>query len=458
MTCGKDNRVLIWNANSQQPNGEILSELSTSNQWCFDASWCPRNPSVIAAASFDGRIGVHSIMGGRELSLQPTSNMIADSFPGMEAPVGFDQQQQTVIIHQQLRKPPNWLRPLCGASFGFGGKLVSFGLETNSTEKGKVHVSQVITEEDLVTRSKELETALQGGQLADLCASKAQQASNSTDRATWEFLGANFSSSPRQQLLHLLGYELPDVSGPLEQATGQLSISESDQSAETFDAIAAEATSLNIRTDDSVEGRISKALLTGDLKSAVDLCFADKRYTDALVLAMTGSPELLNATRDRYFRVTQGDLPRLIQAVVTRNWQQIVQHCDLSNWKEALAATLTYADDHEFASLCQTIGQRLENESSSTDQAVLCYICAGKLEKIVDCWLLKNDNTTSALQELVEQVMVLRQAQQHLGRDASASVGSGGLTSQFCRYAGLLAGQGNLQTALTYVDLSQVID
>lgn len=450
MTCGKDNRVLIWNPNSPTPRGEILGELVTSSQWCFDAAWCPRNPYCIATSSFDGRVSVHSIMGGRELAVQPTVNVIADSFPGMESAPILQPPQQQVIVHQQLKKAPKWLRPHCGASFAFGGKLVSFGVETGSATP-QVHLSQVITEPELSLRSKELEEALRAGTLADYCTKKAE--SNGEQSEAWNFLSANFTQSPRQQLLQLLGYEQSETSVAKSMEALGLGSNQTD----TFDSIAAEVATFTIPTDSSVDGRIGKALVTGDLAGAVDLCFEDKRYADAIVLAMTGPPELLNATRDRYFRLKKGgNMSRLIQAVVTRDWQQIVQHCDTANWKEALAASLTYAEEREFPELCQTIGQRLEAETGATKEAVLCYICAGSMEKVVDCWLRTQDETTSSLQELVEQVMVLRQAQQYWGRQP-APVKSSHLTEQLCRYAGLLAGQGSLEAALTYLDMSQVL-
>lgn len=382
------------------------------------------------------------------MALQPTVNMIADSFPGMETAPALQPQQQQVVIHEQLRKAPKWIRPLCGASFGFGGKLVSFGSETSGSATPQVHISQVITEEELALRSKELETALHTGNLADFCTKKTQ--SSSEHKEAWDFLAANFSPAPRQQLLQLLDYE-PQQSSEADIANSMEGLGMSD----TFDSIAAEVKTFTIPTDQSVDGKISKALITGDLAAAVELCFNDKRYADAIVLAMTGPPELLTATRNRYFRLTQGDVPRLIQAVVTRDWQQIVQHCDMANWKEALAATLTYAEDGEFATLCQTIGQRLEAEMGATSQAVLCYICAGNMEKVVDCWLRVEDDSTASLQEMVEQIMVLRQAQRHWGRQ-SVQINSGHLTQQLCRYAGLLAGQGSLEAALTYLDMSQV--
>ena len=59
-----------------------MAELPTSNQWSFDVSWCPRNPGVIASASFDGRVSVYSLMGGQQ-QVQP-NNKVTDSFgPGL---------------------------------------------------------------------------------------------------------------------------------------------------------------------------------------------------------------------------------------------------------------------------------------------------------------------------------------------------------------------------------------
>ncbi len=452
MSCGKDNRVLIWNPNSPAPRGELLCELSTSSQWCFDTAWCPRNPSCIATASFDGFVRVHSIMGGREIAAQPTVNMIADSFPGMDSAPALQAPQQQVIVHEQLKKAPKWIRPICGASFAFGGKLVTFGLETTGSTPSatpQVHISQVVTENELSLRSQELETALNSGNLAEFCVKKIE--SDGEHKEAWKFLAANFSPAPRQQLLQLLNYE-PQ---PASSEAGVVDAMEGLGMSDTFDSIAAEVKTFNIPTDQSIDGKISKALITGNLAVAVDLCFNDKRYADAIVLAMTGPSELLTATKNRYFRLTQGDVSRLIQAVVTRDWEKIVQHCDMSNWKEALAATLTYAEDNDFANLCQTIGQRLEAETGATNEAVLCYICAGNMEKVVDCWLRVEDDSTTSLQEMVEQIMVLRQAQRHWGRQPVA-VNSGHLTQQLCRYAGLLAGQGSLEAALTYLDMSQV--
>ena len=52
----------------------------------------------------------------------------------------------------QLKTPPKWLRRPCGASFGFGGKLVTFERAASGT-RPLVHLSRVVTETELVERS-----------------------------------------------------------------------------------------------------------------------------------------------------------------------------------------------------------------------------------------------------------------------------------------------------------------
>ena len=144
LSCGKDNRILVWNPNSGP--GEIVAELPTSNQWSFDVSWCPRNPAIIASANFDGRVSLYSLM-GRQQQVQP-SNKVSDSFGPCLGKVP-NQTQQTPQGTCQLKSPSKWLRRPCGATFGFGGKLVSFETvpgANGAPVKPAVYISSVVTQ------------------------------------------------------------------------------------------------------------------------------------------------------------------------------------------------------------------------------------------------------------------------------------------------------------------------
>lgn len=108
-----------------------------------------------------------------------------------------------------------------------------------------------------------------------------------------------------------------------------------------------------------------------------------------------------------------------------KDWHDILQTCELQNWKEALAAVMTYARPEEFSSLCgglkviggsrcshyvpkstlihtrvcaivcfsDLLGGRLEAAENIQlrAQACLCYICAGNIEKLVSCWSRAQD-------------------------------------------------------------------
>ena len=76
-----------------------------------------------------------------------------------------------------------------------------------------------------------------------------------------------------------------------------------------------------------------------------------------------------------------------MSVVINRDWKDIVESCVLNNWREALAALVTYAKPEEFTVLCDLLGQRLEQEGDRfCTNAMVCYICAGNVEKFVACW------------------------------------------------------------------------
>ncbi|XP_058870491.1 protein transport protein Sec31A isoform X9 [Acipenser ruthenus] len=499
LSCGKDNRILCWNPNS----GEVLYELPTSTQWCFDIQWCPRNPAVLSAAAFDGHVSVYSIMGGScDGQRQKQADQLTSSFGNLD-PFGTGQtlpplqlrqpavQQSTVM---PLKKPPKWIRRPVGASFAFGGKLVTFEnviVQPQQQQQQQqlvphhVYVSQVVTETDFLERSNQLQTAVQAGNFFNFCQSKVEAAQTEFERNIWSFLKINFEVDPRNKYLELLGYKKEElvkkIAAALEKdaivdGKAEESVCEAEQAMDSVEGspVAEEQTqgetehpvdadlqeqaseakeTLNISVSGDVDGLITQALLTGDFEGAVDLCLHDNRMADAIILAIAGGQELLTKTQEKYFAKTQSKITRLITAVVTKDWKEIVQSCDLQNWREALAAVLTYARPDEFAALCGDLGTRLERDGdlSLQAQACLCYICAGNVEKLVACWTKAQDgNSPLSLQDLVEKVVILRKAVEMTQGVSSNAVGAL-LAEKMSHYASLLAAQGSLSTAMAYL-------
>ena len=110
---------------------------------------------------------------------------------------------------------------------------------------------------------------------------------------------------------------------------------------------------------------------------------------------------------------------QLITSVVGRDWRSIVETCVIENWKEALAALVTYGRSDEFFELCDLLGQRLENEGQDYSSAMVCYICSGNVERLVACWSMTvTDPSALSLQELIEKVMILKKAVEREKRQA----------------------------------------
>ncbi|KAJ6895058.1 hypothetical protein NC651_021514 [Populus alba x Populus x berolinensis] len=177
-------RTICWNT----VTGEIACELPAGTNWNFDVHWYPKMPGVISASSFDGKIGIYNIEG--------CSRYIAG-----ESDFG----------REKLRAPKWYKRPV-GASFGFGGKLVSFHPRSSAGWCFRV------TEDSLVSRSSEFESAIQNGEkplLKALCDKKSQESEYASisedDRETWAFLKVMFEEdgTARTRMLSHLGFSVP---------------------------------------------------------------------------------------------------------------------------------------------------------------------------------------------------------------------------------------------------------
>ncbi|XP_025777810.1 protein transport protein Sec31A isoform X6 [Puma concolor] len=455
LSCGKDAKILCSNPNT----GEVLYELPTNTQWCFDIQWCPRNPAVLSAASFDGRISVYSIMGGSADGLrQKQVDKLSSSFGNLD-PFGTGQPLPPLQIPQQtaqhsivlpLKKPPKWIRRPVGASFSFGGKLVTFENVRMQSQQGAeqqqqprpVFISQVVTEKEFLSRSDQLQQVVQSQGFVSYCQKKIDASQTEFEKNVWSFLKVNFEDDSRGKYLELLGYRKEDL--------GKKCIKEGKQESEFLPPA---GRTFNISISGDIDGLITQALLTGNFESAVDLCLHDNRMADAIILAIAGGQELLARTQKKYFAKSQSKITRLITAVVMKNWKEIVESCDLKNWREALAAVLTYAKPDEFSALCDLLGARLESEGDILlqTQACLCYICAGNVEKLVACWTKAQDGSSPlSLQDLIEKVVILRKAVQLTQAMDTNTVGVL-LAEKMSQYANLLAAQGSIAAALAFL-------
>ena len=79
----------------------------------------------------------------------------------------------------------------------------------------------------------------------------------------------------------------------------------------------------------------------------------------------------------------------MIEGVVCGDWKDFVARCSTANWREALVASVTYASNEEFSAICTSLGNKLSGQA-----AMLCFICAGDLDRVVECWMKTRDTSS----------------------------------------------------------------
>ncbi|KAJ6831903.1 protein transport protein SEC31-like protein B [Iris pallida] len=472
LTCAKDNRTICWDTTT----GEIVCELPASTNWNFDIHWYPRIPGVISASSFDVKVGIYNI---EACSRVATGDGEFDCITRLRA--------------------PKWLKRPVGASFAFGGKLVSFqpsqSAAGSSSAGSEVFVHNLITEHGLVSRSTEFEASIKDGEkssLRVLCDKKSKDSVSEDDKETWGFLEVMFEEegTSRTQLLAHLGFSVPNEGS--ENALDELSKKLSNtmcpnekplykgceaspygiDNAEDFfnnlqssddniiiedsrvpndEEIKKEAEERQESSDSSIDERIQRALVVGDYNGAVVQCISANRMADALVIAHVGGPSLWEATRDQYLKNSLSPYLKVVSAMVDNDLMGLVNTRPLSSWKETLALLCTFAQKEEWSVLCDTLASRLMTVGN-TLAATLCYICAGNIDKTVEIWShglnseYEGRSYVDLLQDMMEKTIVLALATGQKRFSAS-------LSKLVEKYVELLASQGLLTTAMEYLKL-----
>lgn len=119
------------------------------------------------------------------------------------------------------------------------------------------------------------------------------------------------------------------------------------------------------------DGLITQAVLLGNIEAAVSLCFASKRYADAIILSMAAGPELLARTQYKYFSEQSSALNSLINSLVTENWAEVVKNSDIKCWKEVLIGIFTHSNMQERSALC---GKNQSCVNNCVNNAVFMFV------------------------------------------------------------------------------------
>lgn len=485
LSCGKDNRTIAWNPHS----GEQLGEFPVVTNWTFLTRFNPTNPNLLATASFDGKIAVQT--------LQNTGATADQSKAATQAPEGEDFFAQTHAEPQgasfSLKTPPKWLKRRAGVAFGFGGKLVRFGVVDS---KSKVTISTFAVDSEISSASEAFNEVLETGDLTSICKSKIAKAANDEEKADWTVIETLTSENPRSKLVEYLGFADAKDEELIEDKKEPQNNSGADEGASFFETSTDEgnflsdlAASKGAKTNNpfqvytgqesEADTKITRALLLGNFDAALDVCLKENRLSDAFMIAICGGEKCIAKAQAAYFK-RQSDAPnyiRLLASVVGKNLWDFVYNADLKDWKEVMATICTFADQSEFPDLCEALGDRLEEGISEDNpsyrkDASFCYLAGSKLEKVVVNWAQElqesenagieqsaTDNSFSiharSLQDFIEKVTVFRKVTAFVDteqqKDADWKLEP--LYAKYIEYADIASSHGQLAIAEKYLDL-----
>ncbi|TVY13845.1 Protein transport protein SEC31 [Lachnellula arida] len=497
LSCGKDNRTLVWNPQT----GERLGEFPEVTNWTFQTRFNPHNPALSATASFDGKISIQTLQ---------NTNSTATQTP-VQGPVDGEDfftkaQTQPQQASFSLKKAPKWLERPAGASFGFGGKLVSFGLlptVAGQHRSSKIQISNFSVDSDIGSATETFEKALVSGNIGSICESHISKAKSEQEKADWKVIETLISDNPRKHVTEYLGF-----ADQVEEAANGLAgldlEEKTDETAEGANGTAVKNSRLSTLFSDGADGddflstiaatkgaktdnpfhlfseadsasekQITKALMLGQFEKAMTICLKEDKIADALIIANCGGKELLEKAQSVYLskKLSGPNYLRLLSSVIGKNLWDIVYNADLSNWKETMATLCTYADPNEFPDLCEALGDRII-ETGAPKDASFCYLVGSKLEKVITIWIaelqdaekagiqdLSEDSSFSVharvLQNFIEKVTVFRDVTKFQDNEQGLTSGwkLAQLYDKYNEYADIVAAHGHLSIAERYLDL-----
>ena len=506
LSSGKDNRNICWNPQT----GDRYGEFPVVTNWAFQTKWNPHNPGIIATASFDGKITIQSIQ-----STKPEANGLAGNHSQTVDDDDFfnKAQSQPQGTNFNLQKAPKWLQRPCGASFGFGGKVVSFkGSPSETSKRSMVRISTFAIDDSIASSTEAFEAALKDKNLRGICENRISEAKIDAEKADWKVIKTLTSKSPRKDLVDYLGFSSQDDEAADGVSKLSMNGSKDEEPQGLHEPSASKSNRLSAFFDTSADGdsflselaatkgaktnnpfqlysgsesesdrRITRALLLGEFDEALDVCLQEDKLSDAFMIAICGGQKCIDKAQKAYFnRKAEGpNYLRLLASVVGKNLWDLVHNADLSSWKDVMATICTYADVKEFPDLCEALGDRLQEQmkveggdSNLRKDASFCYLAGSKLEKVVSIWIEELEEKEEAglqetskkssfsvharsLQSFIEKVTIFREVT-HYQDDDRGSASDWKLASlydKYTEYADIASAHGQLQIAERYLEL-----
>jgi len=448
LTTGDDNQAILWD-----DQGNLTYQLPFEDKSNFIAEWSPQKPGVLATCSFSGQIGIHSIQYCGE------------------------------------KHVPQWTKRAAGASFGFGGKYISFSNEVKSQTPNPVSLFKLESNPEVGASAEELASILQTADqstLRSFAQKKADMADSEEEKTTWELINLFYSDQYKDDLFDYFGFKKQKM---VKQASVSKKapirkkpiVEEEDQDHDAFfsnlgsstdltqmvaeavkessdDPIVAsepamkKVASLNgplgVETKGDMNPKIRHALVTKNFALAVELSLQEGRIAEALVFAQHGGPELWEDTCSKFLSCHQdGFIQKLFEPVTKKDFGSMVEKSNTEDWKQTLCMILSYASSQSEANEYVTLlGKKLSN-SGELLPSMACFMCANDLDRLFGCWGDLMQETRGEYHPMMEKIFSISNAPNIQMGDAERKA----VAKSYGQYANFLVAEGQIEVAAQFL-------
>jgi len=325
---------------------------------------------------------------------------------------------------------PKWLSRPLGARFGFGGKLVTFSSKPN--ENMKVYQTQSIPEVcNQIKQLEESRSKLPLTEIIDDFISKSSK--NEIEKMEWTTIrslstknfdslfalldidkdavfteaerfsgkkkqkpnkGDSSSKVPKEGLANLDANQANEFFATLAETSDKRKEEEEKKSeANLGPVVTQETVSRNSNWNEGPEGIIKRNLLIGNVEGAAECALKCGRTTEALLLALSApNDKVFEQIKEEYFANNKDSfVSTIIKSIVDDDIEDLVMDLAQSNWKEAIAYTLSYTPKSGIKGLVEKIAEHLLHKRRDVNSAIICYMISTNIQKLAELWKMRAD-------------------------------------------------------------------
>ena len=217
---------------------------------------------------------------------------------------------------------------------------------------------------------------------------------------------------------------------------------------------------------------VKQAIILKDFDTAVEYSLKCNNIADALVFGYYSTNNTIdngdknwNMSQEKYFETHKNKfICNDFKYIALNDFDNLVKRCDLTEWKDILCILLTYIPDKKhnpkLFSLLNVLGSRLYN-NNDIESAIFCYALSCNLTQLLLLWSnilndsnrfnkKKQDNILyNVLLKAYVYINSIYYVNNHDKRDTLAN--SQSLSKVFCEYTNLIANQGSIAIARTFL-------